>query len=134
MLVAIGIVAGIIVSLIGSFILSLYPYLPFYPIFLATVVPSVLAFVIVSYRTKINSTRFKCWLNGFFSLFVISLFAFAIKNYIESQAIVISSGSSMNWDAVIIFNILYSLGAAILLSPISYFMIRKIKEFKSKQY
>ncbi|WP_240377045.1 hypothetical protein [Bacillus piscicola] len=72
----------------------------------------------------------KSWLNGFFSLFIIGMLAFGIKNYVESQASAGHPGSSLNWDAVILFNILYSLGAAILLSPLSYFVIRRMSKQK----
>jgi hypothetical protein len=132
MLVVIGVVLGVVISFIGSILISLIPYIPFVPVFLATVFPSILIFVIITYRTKPGATKFKYWLNSFISLFVISLLAFAIKNYFEAKAILNNPGSSLNWDAIIIFNILYSLGAALLISPISYFAIKWIAQFKKQ--
>lgn len=134
MLLLIGIIAGVVISLLGSAILSLYPYLPFVPIFSTTLIPSILIYVIVSYEIKPRSSKLKCWLSGFISLFIISILSFAIKNYFQLQAISNNPGSSLNWDAVIIANIIYSLGAAILISPIGYFAIKKIVRFKNKMY
>ncbi|MDC3416662.1 hypothetical protein [Aquibacillus salsiterrae] len=132
MLVVIGIVVGVVISLIGSIIISLIPYVPFAPVFLTSVIPSVLIFVIQTYQIKTDITKFKSWLNGFISLFVISLLAFAIKNYFEAKAIANNPGSGLNWESIIIFNILYSLGAAMLISPISYFAIKWISRFKKQ--
>lgn len=132
MFIIIGIITGLIVSFIGSFILSLYPYLSFYPMFLATLLPSVLVFIFVTRYTKPNEKKTKSWLNGFLSLFVIGLFSFAIKSFFESRSVADNPGSSLNWDAVILFNFLYSLGAAILLSPVSYYMIKRISKLKEQ--
>ncbi|WP_138416069.1 hypothetical protein [Aquibacillus sediminis] len=126
-----GMLAGVFVAFLGSLVLSVYPYLPFIPIFLATVFPSIVVFVIVSYRIKQDTSKLTCWLTSVIALFVISLLAFSIKNYFEAQA-VNHPGASLNWDAIIIANILYSSGAAVLLSPLGYIVIKKIVEKKQK--
>ncbi|MBS4171729.1 hypothetical protein [Bacillus sp. FJAT-49736] len=132
MLFIIGVVLGVVISFLGSLLISLIPYIPLVPVFLASVIPSIFVFVIVAFRTKPDATKFTYWLKGFISLFVISFFAFAIKNYFEAKAVANNPGSSLNWDAVILFNILYSLGAALLISPISYLAIKWIAQFKKQ--
>lgn len=133
MLLVIGILGGILVSFIGSMLLSFIPFIPLGPIFLTTVIPSIIVFVFITYRTKPDAATFTYWLQSFFSLFAICIIAFFAKNYFEAQATARNPGSSLNWDAVILFNILYSLGAALLFSPIGYSAIRWIADFKKQR-
>ena len=129
----IGIIAGTAVALIGSILISFIPYIPFGPVFLASIVPSLLIFTIVTYQIKPNRTKLMYWLHGLGSLFVISLLAFTIKSYVEYQSVSDLPGRSLNWDAVILFNFIYLFGAALLVSPIGYYAIKWIGQVKWKQ-
>ncbi|WP_085993969.1 hypothetical protein [Oceanobacillus senegalensis] len=130
MLFVIGMTIGIIVSFIGSFIISLIPYIPFVPVFLISILPSILVFSLVTFQTNSKSTKMKHWLTASLALFVIGLLSFGIKNYFEARAVSGNPGGGLNWDAIILFNILYSLGAAFIVSPIGYFAIRWLSHYK----
>jgi len=127
-----GITAGVIVSLLGSVIVGFNPYLPFIFIFSYTVIPSALIFALVSYLIKPNLSKFKYWLIGLITLFGVGLFSFFIHNYLDYRAIRSQPGEVLNWDAIILFNILYSLGVALLFSPLSYFVLKEIAIRKEK--
>jgi hypothetical protein len=73
-----------------------------------------------------RTIKFKHWLNSFIVLLIVSLSAFTINSFVEANAIANHSRSSLNWDAVIIANILYSLVLALLFSPIGYLVIKTV--------
>ncbi|MEN2466858.1 hypothetical protein [Ornithinibacillus sp. JPR2-1] len=133
MLIVFGLLSGVIISLIGSFIISLVPWIPFVPVFLTTVIPSVLIFVILTFRIKPDASKLVYWVNSFIALFIIGFLTFLIRNYFQWRAVAHIEGSGLVWDAVILFNILYSLGAALVVSPIGYLVIKWIAQLK-KQY
>lgn len=133
MLFVIGVLSGFIISFIGSFLISLIPWIPFGPVFLTTVIPSILVFLFLTIRTEPDASKFKKWINGFISIFVIGFVILLIRNFFQSKAIDNLEGNGLNWDAVILFNVLYSLGAALLISPIAYLVIKRIAQLK-KQY
>jgi hypothetical protein len=137
MLIIIGVVLGIGISVAGSILVSFYPIFPFSLIFLTTVIPSVLCLIILTYHTKPNVTKLISWLSSFIALFAISFLSFAIYDYhkmMSNMAIhSVRSDSTLNWDVIIIYNIYYSLGAALLMSPIGYFAVKWISEYKRKK-
>jgi hypothetical protein len=93
MLTIIGIAVGIIVSLLGSFIIGLIPFVPpFHMMFMATVIPSIFVFIFIAFSVKPTATNFKNWFDGFTALFIISFLGFAIKNYFEAKAVAGTQG------------------------------------------
>nr|WP_289038530.1 hypothetical protein [uncultured Allobacillus sp.] len=130
MLIALGVLSGVLIAFFGSFIISLIPWIPYVPVLLTTVIPSVLVFVIVTFRIRPDESKYKYWVNSFISLFVIGFVTFLIRNYFQWKAVAQIDGSGLVWDTVILFNILYSLGAALLISPIGYLVIKWIAQFK----
>jgi hypothetical protein len=132
----IGVLMGIIMSIIGSFLVSLIPFFPFYFIFKLSLLPSIIVFVIIALWTKPDETRsFKIWLKSFSALFLGSLLTFFNFNRMEGTFhFNRHSGSHLNWDAIITFNILYSLGIALAMSPLAYIVIKKIIHFKNASF
>ncbi|KAB8138113.1 hypothetical protein F9U64_06620 [Gracilibacillus oryzae] len=70
-----------------------------------------------------KSNKWKFWLISFLILFLIIGLAFTLQTLIEAE---IYNRQNVNWDGVILFNILYSLGLALILSPIGYVGIKAL--------
>ncbi|MFT4417015.1 hypothetical protein ACLM5H_24435 [Fredinandcohnia humi] len=129
-----GACIGLLVSFIGSMVLGAYPYLPFHVIFLTSALPSALVFGIMTYFVKTDESKVYYWIRAWLSLFIVGIIAFTIKTYFEARAIAVNPyGSTLNWDAVILFNILYSVGAAILFSPMGMYALQRLALYKKQQ-
>jgi hypothetical protein len=75
--------AGLIISVIGSFLFGLYPYLPpFYILVAITAIPSMLIFGFSSLIIQ-RAGKLTYWLVSFGAIFLISVITFTIWTYID---------------------------------------------------
>ncbi|MEK5389254.1 hypothetical protein NSQ59_02575 [Margalitia sp. FSL K6-0131] len=127
MLLLIGVAAGIVISVIGSLFIGMIPYLWFPDLFKLSIVQSILVYLFITFKVKPIIPGSKLWIYSFFS----SLFIILIGFLINDRNIFIDP-SSYNIDDIIKWVIIYSIGGAIIASPLSYAIIKSISHLKQK--
>ncbi|KQL52428.1 hypothetical protein AN964_01975 [Heyndrickxia shackletonii] len=127
MLLLIGVAAGIVISVIGSLFIGMIPYLWFPDLFKLSIVQSILVYLFITFKVKPIIPGSKLWIYSFFS----SLFIILIGFLINDRNIFIDP-SSYNIDDIIKWVIIYSIGGAIIASPLSYVIIKSISHLKQK--
>ncbi|MBB2479209.1 hypothetical protein H5P36_03215 [Bacillus sp. APMAM] len=127
MLLLIGVAAGIVISVIGSLFIGMIPYLWFPDLFKLSIVQSILVYLFITFKVKPIIPGSKLWIYSFFS----SLFIILIGFLINDRNIFIDP-SSYNIDDTIKWVIIYSIGGAIIASPLSYVIIKSISHLKQK--
>ncbi|SFC52081.1 hypothetical protein SAMN05443252_10479 [Bacillus sp. OV322] len=73
MLMLIGVLAGITVSIIGSLFFGMIPAFWFFTLFKLTIIPSILVFIVLTYKIKPTFNQSTNWLYSFCSLLIITL-------------------------------------------------------------
>lgn len=127
MLLLIGVAAGIVISVIGSLFIRMIPYLWFPDLFKLSIVQSILVYLFITFKVKPIIPGSKPWIYSFFS----SLFIILIGFLINDRNIFIDP-SSYNIDDIIKWVIIYSIGGAIIASPLGYAIIKSISHLKQK--